>query len=97
MTATISVTLHTDPGCPWAYSALPALRVLHWRYGDQIGWRLVVIGLSESPRRYEESGQTPARRAVGNIGFRDRFGMPFAISPKAVSYTHLTLPTIYSV
>ena len=30
----ISVTHFTDPGCPWAYSASPALAVLHWRYGD---------------------------------------------------------------
>ena len=78
----ITATLHTDPGCPWAYSALPALRVLDWRYGDQIGWRLVVIGLSESARRYEENGSTPARMALGNTEFRDRFGMPFAVAPK---------------
>ena len=35
MPAPVSATLHTDPGCPWAYSAIPALRVLEWRYGDQ--------------------------------------------------------------
>jgi len=38
----ISVTMHSDAACPWAYSASPALRVLEWRYGDQLAWRLVL-------------------------------------------------------
>ncbi len=78
MSAPIRATLHTDPGCPWAYSALPALRVLDWRYGDQIAWRLVVIGLAESGAVYRERGYTPGRLLGGHLEFRDRFGMPFA-------------------
>jgi len=80
--APVSATLHTDPGCPWAYSALPALRVLEWRYGDQIDWRLVVIGLAETSDQYVARGYTTGDRAVGWTDFRDRFGMPFAPSPK---------------
>ena len=79
----VSATLHTDPGCPWAYSALPALRVLEWRYGDEIEWRLVVIGLRETPPQYVAGGYTTDDRALGWMEFRDRFGMPFAPSPKA--------------
>ena len=79
----IRATLHTDPACPWAYSALPALRVLDWRYGDQLDWRLVVIGLAETRERYERDGYSPVRNALGHIEFRERFGMPFAIAPKA--------------
>ena len=82
MPPSITAILHTDPGCPWAYSALPALRVLDWRYGDQIAWRLVAIGLSESNQRYIDRGFTPATMALGNPEFRDRFGMPFAVAPK---------------
>lgn len=78
----IRATLYTDPGCPWAYSALPALRVLDWRYGDQLAWRLVVIGLAESASVYRERGYTPTRVAAGHAEFRDRFGMPFAIQLK---------------
>ena len=77
MSARITATLHTDPGCPWAYSALPALRVLDWRYGDQIAWRLVMIGLAESAAVYRERGYTPGRLMAGHVEFRDRFGMPF--------------------
>lgn len=82
MPPTITATLHTDPGCPWAYSALPALRVLDWRYGDALAWRLVVIGLTEQAAQYVARGYTPARQAMGNLTFRDRFGMPFALAPK---------------
>ncbi len=81
VSAPIRATLYTDPACPWAYSAIPALRVLNWRYGDQIDWRLVVIGLSEDTSRYEEHGYTPLRMALGQQSFR-RFGMPFALQPK---------------
>ena len=67
----------TDPGCPWAYSSRPAIARLRWRFGDQIDWRLVLIGLSESTARYEEIGYTPARMATGWRKFQERFGMPF--------------------
>ena len=43
----IKATVFNDAGCPWGYSANPAFRVLEWRYGGQIEWRLVVIGLRD--------------------------------------------------
>jgi predicted DsbA family dithiol-disulfide isomerase len=79
--ATIEATLYSDPACPWAYSALPALTVLEWRYGDQIDWRLVVIGLTEDASQYAARGYTPLRGALGQLRFR-RYGMPFAPQPK---------------
>ena len=78
----ISITHFSDPGCPWAYSASPALAVLRWRYGAQLDWRMVTIGLSEDPQRYVERGYTPTRMTVGNLGFR-RYGMPFGAEPRA--------------
>jgi predicted DsbA family dithiol-disulfide isomerase len=77
----ISATLYSDPACPWAYSESPALRVLEWRYGSQLDWRLVVIGLTESASQYEQRGYTPLRGALGQVRFR-RYGMPFAPTPK---------------
>jgi protein-disulfide isomerase-like protein with CxxC motif len=73
----------TDPGCPWAYSSRPAIARLRWRFGDQLDWRLIVIGLSESTERYQELGYTPARMASGWRKFEDRFGMPFGRGLKA--------------
>jgi protein-disulfide isomerase-like protein with CxxC motif len=78
----IAVTHFSDPGCPWAYSASPALAVLRWRYGRQLDWRLVAIGLSDDPRSYVQRGYTPTRMTVGNLGFR-RYGMPFGAQPRA--------------
>lgn len=67
----------TDPGCPWAYSASPDLAVLRWRYGDQLRWRLVAIGLAERAEQYERRGYTPGASAQGRTAFR-RFGMPLS-------------------
>ena len=78
----VAVTHFTDPGCPWAYSASPAFAVLRWRYGDQLDWRLVTIGLAEDPKRYVERGYTPTLMTVGNMRFRS-FGMPFLFEPRA--------------
>jgi len=83
VTETIQTTLHSDAGCPWAYSAAPALRVLEWRYGDQLEWRLVLIGLTERAEQYLERGYTPLRSARGYASRFRRYGMPFSPSPRA--------------
>jgi 2-hydroxychromene-2-carboxylate isomerase len=77
----IEVTHFTDPGCPWAYSAWPAHTTLRWRYGDQLRWTLVTIGLTEEAAQYAARGYTPTRSALGLERFR-RFSMPFQITPK---------------
>ena len=79
----ITATLYSDPACPWAYSESPALRVIEWRYGDQLDWKLVVVGLTESSEQYAQRGYTPVRGALGQLHFRSRYGMPFAPAPKA--------------
>ena len=80
---TVAVTHFTDPGCPWAYSARPALRTLEWRFGDQLDWELVVIGLTEDPKQYEERGYTPERMVSSWPVYHERFGMPFGYQVKA--------------
>jgi 2-hydroxychromene-2-carboxylate isomerase len=78
----IEATLYSDPGCPWAYSENPALRVIEWRYGEQLRWRLVLVGLTEDASQYEKRGHTPLRGALGQLRFRGRYGMPYAPAPK---------------
>jgi predicted DsbA family dithiol-disulfide isomerase len=78
----IKATIYSDPACPWAYSESPALRVIEWRYGDQLDWELVLIGLTEDASQYATRGYTPLRGALGQLSFR-RYGMPFAPEPKA--------------
>jgi len=78
----VEITHFSDPGCPWAYSASPALAVLRWRYGAGLRWRHVMIGLTESAEQYVARGYTPVRAALGYGRFA-RYGMPFARHPRA--------------
>ena len=79
----IEATLYSDAGCPWAYSANPALRVLEWRFRDQLSWRLVMIGLredaSEAAIRAYDAERALARWKV----FESRYGMPFLVASKS--------------
>jgi 2-hydroxychromene-2-carboxylate isomerase len=81
MIVSLHVTHFSDPGCPWAWSASPAIAALKWRYGDQLDWRNVMIGLTENGAIYEKRGYTPAGQARGYRTFRER-GMPFATEPR---------------
>ena len=56
--------------------------MIEWRYGDQLDWRLALIGLTESAEQYADRGYTPVRGALGQLSFR-RYGMPFSPAPKA--------------
>ncbi len=78
----VAVTHFTDPGCPWAYSARPALRTLEWRFGDQLDWELVMIGLAEDGKQYEQRGYTPERMVRSHPTYAERFGMPFGYHVK---------------
>ena len=85
----IRVTHFSDPGCPWAWSAGPAFAVLQWRYGDQLEWRHVMIGLSETAEHYARRGTTGESQARSYRTFRRR-GMPFATEPR--ERPHATWP-----
>ena len=50
-------------------------------YGEQLAWRLVLIGLTEQASQYVERGYTPLRGAQSQLRFRG-YGMPFAPQPK---------------
>jgi 2-hydroxychromene-2-carboxylate isomerase len=77
----IAVTHFSDPACPWAYSAGPAFAVLRWRYGAQLEWRHVMIGLGETREHYRRRGTTGESQARSYRSFRRR-GMPFATEPR---------------
>ena len=79
----IEATLYTDAGCPWAYSANPALRVLEWRFRDQLRWRLVMIGLREEASEAAVRAYDPDRALTRWRVYEERYGMPFATEAKA--------------
>jgi 2-hydroxychromene-2-carboxylate isomerase len=85
----IRVTHFSDPGCPWAWSNGPAFALLQWRYGAQLEWRHVMIGLGETADHYRRRGTTGESQARGYRSFRRR-GMPFATSPR--DRPHATWP-----
>ena len=71
----IAVTSVTDPLCPWAYSFEPVLRTLEVRYGDQLEFRTVLIGLVSTVEESLARGSSAESRALTALRFR-RFGMP---------------------
>jgi protein-disulfide isomerase-like protein with CxxC motif len=79
----IEATLYTDAGCPWAYSANPALRVLEWRFREQLRWQLVMIGLREEASEAAVRAYDPDRARSRWGVFEERYGMPFATEAKA--------------
>ena len=79
----IEATLYTDAGCPWAYSANPALRVLEWRFREQLRWRLVMIGLREKASEAAVRAYDPDRALTRWRVYEERYGMPFATEAKA--------------
>jgi 2-hydroxychromene-2-carboxylate isomerase len=77
----VDVQHFTDPGCPWAWSAYPAMAVLEWRFGEGLRWRHAMIGLTERAEQYERRGYTPLRSALGQRRFHS-YGMPFSAEVK---------------
>ncbi|MFA4930140.1 MAG: DsbA family protein [Patulibacter sp.] len=73
--STVTVTTFTDPACPFAYSAEPIRWRLRWRYGDQLEWRLRLVGLSRDGASYAQRGFTPEQAAASLRNF-DRYGQP---------------------
>src|SRR4051794_18098931 len=90
----VDVRHFTDPGCPWAWSASPALATLRWRYGDGLRWRHVMIGLAERREQYERRGYTPLGSAQGRGKFR-RYGMP--IEPEVKPTVTATAPACRAI
>lgn len=78
----IVVTEYTDAACPWAWSAEPAMRRLRWLYGDQLEWRVRMIGLADDADDYARRGFTPEGMAEGFARFAADYGMPLETTPR---------------
>lgn len=73
---TVHVREFTDPGCPFAFSAEPALWRLRWLYGDGLAWERRMVVLSESPEDYDRRGFTVEKQSAGLKELQARYGMP---------------------
>jgi predicted DsbA family dithiol-disulfide isomerase len=83
MAADVCITEYTDPGCPWAYSAEPFRQRLNWLYGDQLEWKVRLVGLAASPDAYVERGFTPEKQASAFASIARDHGMPIDSSVRA--------------
>lgn len=70
----LTVTLFTDPACPFAFSAEPQRLRLRWHYGEGLEWRTRMIVLTR------EKGEAE-KLAEGAPGLQRKFGMPIDPSP----------------
>src|SRR4051794_11149301 len=78
----IRIAHFTDPACPFDFSAEPAKWRLKWLYGDQIEWRLYLVGLSRSPDEYTDKGFTPEVQSWALATLQRRWHMPIDASPR---------------
>jgi predicted DsbA family dithiol-disulfide isomerase len=85
MSQPVQVTHFVDPGCPWDYSAEPVRVALEQRYGEQLAWRNVQVGLYESAAAaaVAAGGYTTTGQAKSYRVFQERHGMPFCTEERA--------------
>lgn len=80
---TVDVVHFTDAGCPWCYSAEPVRVALEERYGEQLRWRNVQVGLYESAAAMVRQGYTTAGLVEGYRKIHERHGMPFGTQERS--------------
>ena len=80
----------TDPACPFAFSAEPALWRLRWLYGRGLDWELRMVVLSESPEDYYAKGFTVDKQSAGLKSLQQKYGMPidWRLRPRMTATVH---------
>jgi predicted DsbA family dithiol-disulfide isomerase len=90
----VRITEFTDPGCPFAWSAEPARARIDFLYGDQLEWRVRMVGLSDR-RRTRESGYDPEKMSDNQRRLAREFGMP--IDARVREFGAATVPACRTV
>jgi predicted DsbA family dithiol-disulfide isomerase len=86
----IHVREFTDPACPFAFSAEPAIWRLRWLYGPGLDWETRMVVLSESPEDYDKRGFTVERQSEGLKMLQSKHGMPidWRLRPRMTATVH---------
>src|SRR4051812_2895193 len=86
----IHVREFTDPACPFAFSAEPAIWRLRRLFGDGLDWETRMVVLSESPEDYTAKGFTPDKQSAGLRDLQARYGMPidWQLRPRMTATVH---------
>jgi predicted DsbA family dithiol-disulfide isomerase len=93
--ADVCITEFTDPGCPWAFSAEPFRARLSWLYGEELEWKVRLVGLAASPQDNEKKGLTTAKQARAFAKIAREHGMPIDTSERP--RTAATVPACRAV
>lgn len=75
------ITEFTDPACPWAWSAEPMRARIDYLYGEQLEWRVRMVGLSEQ-RRGPQEGYDAEQMAQAIRAIARDHGMPIDTRPR---------------
>lgn len=92
--ARVRITEFTDPACPWAWSAEPVRARIDHLYGEQLEWRVRMVGLSDRARGPED-GYDPDATVERQRRIAREFGMPIDTRPRP--YAAATLPACLAV
>jgi predicted DsbA family dithiol-disulfide isomerase len=72
----VSVTIYTDPGCPFGFNAQRQEAQLLWHYGENLDIRRTMIVLSEKSSSFEERELSRDMIADNAKRLRSQYGMP---------------------
>ncbi|MGH2882387.1 MAG: DsbA family oxidoreductase [Solirubrobacteraceae bacterium] len=78
----VQVTIYTDPGCPFGFSAQRQETQLAWHYGDGLEITRRMIVLSEQSGSYEQRGLNREMVAGNARRLRSQYGMPMLTEPQ---------------
>jgi predicted DsbA family dithiol-disulfide isomerase len=77
----VTVTIYTDPGCPFGFNAQRQELQLLWHYGDGVDiWRRMIV-LTEMSSSFEQLGLSRQMVAGNSKRLRATYGMPMATEP----------------
>jgi len=80
MPSDVTVTIFTDPGCPFGFNAQRQDLQLRWTYGEHADVRVRMIVLKERSLPFEPGGHlSPAKMVANAKALRDEHGMPMAV------------------
>jgi len=77
----LEVTIYTDPGCPFGFSAQRQETQLLWHYGEDIDVLRRMIVLSEKTSSFEDLGLSREMVAGNAKRLRASYGMPMLTEP----------------
>ena len=77
----VTVTIYTDPGCPFGFNAQRQEAQLLWHYGHGLNVTRRMIVLTEHSAAFQERGLTREMVAANSKRLRSSYGMPMLTDP----------------